>query len=584
MCYLSQMPILIALLTLTVVHPAFAKPVPLSNKIAEEFSLDKGLRSPESASSIGYRAFDPKAVPLEDDMETGENAFLLKWKSRLAKEANEAKEADYLTDVKVLQGKIERSLEKVALDKKYGVIELYPATQIVFENLRSLINAQSDAERKKSAVVRFKAYVHGHEKYKPLLVAFRSRIAFLEKVYRKQRRFYAPRNEVEQYLKDSGDYLKGIQGLLEESGQKDWSEDFEKFSGQVREYDAFVKSEVLPKARHDYKLPREIYAYTLRAGGVSSSPEDLIAIGKNDYKKVYADYQKLAHSIGKKAGLKKLDPASVIAHLKAKPVTRLDEVRKIYTDADQYLEKISKENDLVSWPKTPLVIRFAGDAESKSNPVPHLNPPPLVNNRGERPEFVVPTSSNGKVPFDDFSYPAAALILTAHEGRPGHDLQFSSMLDNGVSLVRALFAFNNVNVEGWALYSEDLVFKFLPEEAQLAALQMRLWRIARMFLDPQIQLGLARPNDVLALYTKELGVSQAMAELEVRRYTYEAPGQATSYYFGLIKLRDAKASVQRKLGERFTEKCFNDAVLAMGLLPVELVAERLASSLNCGLN
>ena len=66
-----------------------------------------------------------------------------------------------------------------------------------------------------------------------------------------------------------------------------------------------------------------------------------------------------------------------------------------------------------------------------------------------------------------------------HEGRPGHELQFAQMVANGVSQARALYAFNSVNVEGWALYAEAEMLPYEPVEGQLIALQHRLLRQSR---------------------------------------------------------------------------------------------------------
>ena len=50
---------------------------------------------------------------------------------------------------------------------------------------------------------------------------------------------------------------------------------------------------------------------------------------------------------------------------------------------------------------------------------------------------------------DDFTHAAASWTLTAHEARPGHELQFARMIEAGVSIPRAVFAFNSANVEGF---------------------------------------------------------------------------------------------------------------------------------------
>jgi uncharacterized protein (DUF885 family) len=256
-------------------------------------------------------------------------------------------------------------------------------------------------------------------------------------------------------------------------------------------------------------------------------------------------------------------------------------LHKAYAEVNKRIERELTEKNLITLPKQPLRIRFMDDAESKARPVPQLLPPPIVGNTGQRPEFVVPTSSSGKLPFDDFSYRAAIPGLLAHEGRPGHDLQFSAMLDNGVSLIRARYAFNSANVEGWGLYAEDVAAGAYNDEERLAFLQMRLWRIARAFLDPQLQAGVVDVKGVVKFYTKRLGISKAMAELDARRFAFDNPGQATSYYYGYLKIVGMKERARSKLKASFTEKCFNDAVVSYGMMPLDTLAKRLDAELHC---
>ena len=68
---------------------------------------------------------------------------------------------------------------------------------------------------------------------------------------------------------------------------------------------------------------------------------------------------------------------------------------------------------------------------------------------------------------NDFDFAAMSWTLAAHEARPGHELQFASMVEQGMSVARARFAFNSANVEGWGLYSEALVLPYMPPEGQL---------------------------------------------------------------------------------------------------------------------
>jgi hypothetical protein len=87
----------------------------------------------------------------------------------------------------------------------------------------------------------------------------------------------------------------------------------------------------------------------------------------------------------------------------------------------------------------------------------------MIGNTGEMGEFVLPLrvptsagagSKGGVKSFDDFTFEAASWTLTAHEARPGHELQFAAVVEKGVSIARALFAANSTNIEGWGLYAE----------------------------------------------------------------------------------------------------------------------------------
>jgi uncharacterized protein (DUF885 family) len=68
-------------------------------------------------------------------------------------------------------------------------------------------------------------------------------------------------------------------------------------------------------------------------------------------------------------------------------------------------------------------------------------------------------------------------------------------------------------------------------------------------------------------------VSEAAAKQEVERYTFRAPGQATSYYYGYTRWMQLKSEIELALGERFDRRRFHDFVLAQGLLPPEVLAD-----------
>src|SRR3546814_11159291 len=119
-------------------------------------------------------------------------------------------------------------------------------------------------------------------------------------------------------------------------------------------------------------------------------------------------------------------------------------------------------------------------AGSAAQPAPHFLPAPLVGNTGQQGQFVLPVSvpnpDGSSLEYDDFNFESAAWTLSAHDGRPGHELQFTAMVERGISLPRTLFAYNSVHVQGWARYAEAQHRPYDPPDGQTLAQQLRLTR------------------------------------------------------------------------------------------------------------
>ena len=183
-----------------------------------------------------------------------------------------------------------------------------------------------------------------------------------------------------------------------------------------------------------------------------------------------------------------------------------------------------------------------------------------------------PESKDGKsLAMDDFTYAAISWTLTAHELRPGHEMQFAKMVENGVSTARAVYAFNSANVEGWGLYTEAVILPYLPDEGQLCSLLMRMMRAARAYIDPELQMGTMTYAEGKRILMEDCVLSEGMTRQELDRYTFRMPGQATSYFYGFTKLMEIRKEVEKTLGAKFNQKRFHDFILEQGLLPPDLL-------------
>ena len=99
---------------------------------------------------------------------------------------------------------------------------------------------------------------------------------------------------------------------------------------------------------------------------------------------------------------------------------------------------------------------------------------------------------------------------------------------------------------------------YMPLEGQLVSLDYRLMRAARAFLDPELHMGKITPEEAMRVLREDVVLSEAMATQEVERYTFRSPAQATSYFYGFVRLNQLRADVEKALGPKFDQKKFHD--------------------------
>jgi uncharacterized protein (DUF885 family) len=307
------------------------------------------------------------------------------------------------------------------------------------------------------------------------------------------------------------------------------------------------------------------------------APDVLAERARVSFAEIRNEMRTLAPLVAREKGLGATDYREVIRALKKQQLVG-PAILPHYEARLREIEEIIRREKVATLPRRPARIRLASEAESAASPAPNLRPPRLIGNTGEQGEFVLPLSvptagaAAGAVKtVDDFTFDAASWTLTVHEARPGHEMQFASLVENGVSAARAIFAFNSVNVEGWALYAEAEIRPYLPLDGQLSLLQSRLMRAARAILDPGLQRGEITREEATRVLREEVGLSEAMALQEVQRYTFRSPGQATAYFLGYNRLMELRAETERLLGPKFDRLKYHDFILSQGLLPPSLL-------------
>lgn len=553
---------------------AYAAPpdwVARSNALAAPVLQDRGLFSPEAASYDGQEEFDTQVADLAPQLYERLIANLESRRDALRELRGKEVDRKVQQDLDILIASRDKELATARLQHQY-LINYVNAPEIMFWGLKGLLDGQNKPQRRAQALVRLKRYAGLEAGYMPLVDLARARTD--EELARPG--LIGPyTEELKQNLDNNAFYLKGLADLFSKSGVKGWEADFAVLSRQVQAYSEWTRSTVLPRARIEIRLPAPIYADRLKQVGVEIGPDELIERAGFDFQEIRDQMQVLAKQIAARRKLPSSDYREVSRALKREQVAPLA-MLPLYWKRLKELEAIIRREKLITLPARAAVIRAATEAEAAQTPSPQMQAPRLIGNTGEYGEFLIPLRNphaKSGAAMDDFSYDAAAWTLAAHEARPGHELQFASMVEKGVSLPRAIFAWNSANVEGWALYCEAMMLPYMPPEGQLISLQDRLLRISRAFLDPMLNLGRITPAEAKRFLMEEVVQSEPAAQQEIDRYAFKDPGQATAYYYGYVQLRSLRTQTELALGKHFRLMAFNDFIISQGLLPPSLLRQ-----------
>ena len=482
-----------ALATLALTLSAAPDWVARSNENAQVLLKVFAQFQPEQAAAFGVPGIDAEISDRTPGYRERYRAAITGAQAELRKRLAAEKDPLVKQDLEILIDSAENEVRGEQLQQKL-MLPYQALAEQVYGGLRPLLDDQVSGDRRAASVVRLRRYAGMEQGYQPTVQLAEDQ---MRKALAEPNLLGPSRLKVEKDLEAEKFFITGIGTLLEKYGLKDYEVPYARLKAQVDEYQTFVRKEVLPRSRTDFRLPPELYAHSLQDFGIDIPPEDLARQAHAAFKDLQTQMGELAKPIAKKRNLPSADYRDVIRALKKEQFSGED-ILPHYKQRLADVEAIIRREHLVTLPDRPARIRIGSAAENAQQPAPHMVPPRLLNNQGEVGEFVLPVrvpSSNGETEqYDDFTFAAASWTLTAHELRPGHELQFDSMVEHGVSVARALFAFNSTNVEGWGLYSEWITYPYMPLEGQLISLQHRLMRAARAFLDPELQIGQDDPR------------------------------------------------------------------------------------------
>lgn len=166
-------------------------------------------------------------------------------------------------------------------------------------------------------------------------------------------------------------------------------------------------------------------------------------------------------------------------------------------------------------------------------------------------------------------------LTVMHELIPGHHLQLFQMAR--IARPHRRDFQTTFYIEGWALYCElrfwELGWPRTPQE-RIGMLFWRMNRASRIVVTLKFHLGKMTPEEMVEFLVDRVGHERFGAMSEVRRYISVSPLNQAAYMLGgkqLLALRNELVPA------KMTDQQFNDAVLAAGPIPIELLRAELRS-------
>jgi uncharacterized protein (DUF885 family) len=344
-------------------------------------------------------------------------------------------------------------------------------------------------------------------------------------------------------------------------------------------YIAWMADTLTRAASGSWAAGRDSYDWRLRYSKLlNTSVDSLIAFGSRVFQETESDLAALARSIDPSRTWRQLADSAKLLHPPA------DSVFAAYSSEAKRARQFIAERRLFTLPDgeqldmvlTPPNLRQTYAYGGYSSPAP-------FEARQIGRFFVTPVEPGwsaerieSKLRGHNFGW---ITVVAVHEGYPGHHLQ-NVRAATQPNTLRKIYG-SDVFGEGWGLYAEELMYQngFYPDSlARLTQLRMRLWRAARVIIDPSLHTGRMTIDEGVHFFVDSVGLEQADALAEVTRYT-TWPTQAVSYIIGMHAITSLRNEVRQLQGDRFDSARFHDALLTQGSLPPPLMRRAVLDAL-----
>ena len=352
----------------------------------------------------------------------------------------------------------------------------------------------------------------------------------------------------------------------------------------LREYQDWLKSDLLPKSNGDFRIGAETFAKKLLFDDMVSTPLDrLLEIGMADLRKNQSEFQRVAKQVDPTKS-----PAEVLAELQSMHPAPSDVLQSFRNTFDGLIAFINSHH-IVTLPAERRPTLQETPPFERATTTASMDTPGPFEKVATDAYFNVTLPQPGDSPEDVAGIMAGlnvgTIISTSiHEVFPGHFTQYLWEQRAPTKLRRVLSA--NTNVEGWAHYTEQMMLdegyaqpsagaKDLRESRliRLGQLQDALLRDARFIAGIQMHRGKFTLDQSREFFVKEGFQSPRIADIETKRGT--ADPTYLYYTLGKLQILKLREDVRKKQGAAFSLGKFHDDFMSQGYPPIAIVRRAL---------
>lgn len=521
--------------------------------------------APEPLGRFGFPDVDEEITTLSPERATEQICAHESELRELGRHRREEPDPDVQLDLEIVTQLLTLDLEKLRFEAEHCLPYLDPLA-ILFRGLDALLIVPVEPHRRRAAITRLRRYAGLETGYPPLIPQAETLLrAHLGETHR-----LGPCIEqVEADLARGERLLAAIERLFILHGLTGHEPALALLRRQLAEHQTFLRRELLPKTRANCHLPAELFDLELSRHGVDLPAAELARRAQVAFRETQSELQSLVRLLARERSLPFTSHQELFGELRRERI----EPSRLSTCYQQRLAELvatGGETGLPPLPARGLQVRVANEAEMLFLPAPFLRLPTLLLAGTEPLEIVVPLAATSRrcEELGDYGFEAASWWLAAHEGWPGHGLQFAKLLEHRLSIARRFFGYNTAMVEGWALYAEAEIRSRLSLTAQIVTLRQQLLRCARAWLGLALQQGTISSTEAAWWLGEKVGISAASARIELERVKFLRPTADIAYFAGYLRLVELRAESERALGPAFEPREYHEAFLSRGFIPL----------------